>query len=94
MCKYNNIDDFIFSIKNRSFEEIILMANEEATKAERHCLKCGLVKKSEKDSIKEYATAIKHLICYMRYAIKIPSKFIVYDELKDIIRKSVKTSHA
>ncbi len=63
-----DISEFISKVKGQSEQEIIYMADLEATAAERHLYrhKNGM----NRDSIKKYAMLLKDFVLYMRYGVQ------------------------
>lgn len=64
-----DIKTFIDTLKDKNYREIILLAEKEATEAERKYVrrKCG---QATNDCSKEYAKQLKCLIFYIRYGVK------------------------
>lgn len=72
-----DIPQFLDKVKKRSHEDIILLANQEATAAERYVVKhlqtgCGNEKKDSAKAlpqIRSYVLFLKDLILYLRHGI-------------------------
>jgi hypothetical protein len=58
-CRFQ---DFIEAVKGENARQIILLADQEATEAERNCYRM-----SETDCCRQYADKLKDLICFLRY---------------------------
>jgi hypothetical protein len=54
--------EFIAAMKDKSVKEIILLADQEATEAERNCYRTG-----QTDCCRSYANRLKDLIFFLRY---------------------------
>ncbi|MGD8833422.1 MAG: hypothetical protein PVI54_12260 [Desulfobacteraceae bacterium] len=63
-----NICEFIDKVKGHSDQEIIFMADQEATKAERHLYKNYPEKQLE--YARSYVALLKDVILYMRHGIR------------------------
>lgn len=62
-----NISEFIAEVKGHSPQEIIFMADAEATAAERESYKTRLL--TDRKRMRTYAMEIKDIILYMRHGI-------------------------
>ena len=62
-----DISEFINKVRGRSDHEIIYMADQEATAAERLCFKHGA--SEEIDDARNYALLLKDVVLYMRHGI-------------------------
>jgi hypothetical protein len=66
-CK---LSDFVGAVRNKDYFEILHLADQEATEAERLLLRPKNVKGGRQRCGREYAERIKQLIDYMRYEVK------------------------
>lgn len=67
ISKSFNISEFIAEVKGHSPQEIIFLADAEATAAERESYKTPIQK--DQKQMRTYATEIKDIILYMRHGI-------------------------
>ena len=76
-----SIDEFVETVKGKPIWEVIALANEEATWADRMFLKSnGYNDCQPEDCGQQYSRNLKQLINYMRYTIKPKrSDDLVYD---------------
>jgi hypothetical protein len=70
ISKECNFSDFIGAIRGRDFFETILLADREATEAERLALQPSASGHRKKRCSSEYARMIKNLIFFLRYEVK------------------------
>lgn len=68
LSKSCNIAEFIEKAKGHSYEEVICMANEEATEAERRFYK--LHGNDDGKKLLVYSTCLKDFILYMRHGVR------------------------
>jgi hypothetical protein len=61
---------FIEAIKETDSQDIIYLANQEATEAERGFYRKRVVKGVKKEDMIQYATRLKGLIFFVRYGVK------------------------
>jgi len=66
-CKFL---DFVGAIRNKDYFEILQLADQEATAAERLFLRSRTDASIQRRCSREYAERIKQLIAYMRYEVK------------------------
>lgn len=66
-CKFF---DFAVAVRNKNYFEIIHLADQEATEAERLFLRTRSDRAVKQSCGKEYAERIKQFIDYMRYEVK------------------------
>lgn len=66
-CKFS---DFVVAVRNKNYFEILHLADQEATAAERLFLKPRVGNSVRQLCGRDYAERIKHLIDYMRYEVK------------------------
>ncbi len=66
-CKFL---DFVGAVQNKNYFEIIHLADQEATAAERLFLQPRVDKTARQRCGRDYAERIKQLIDYMRYEVK------------------------
>jgi hypothetical protein len=62
--------DFVGAVRNKDYFEILELANQEATEAERLFLRPRVDPLTRQRCGREYADRIKQLISYMRYEVK------------------------
>ena len=68
-CDFN---DFVLKTKGRDYEEIIFLADREATEAERRFYHHSTPDQEKAACGQDYALCLKEFIAYMRYGIKPP----------------------
>jgi hypothetical protein len=68
-----DINEFIASLRNRDYLDIIFLANREATEAERIVLHSGFKIGKKEQCAKDYADELKELIFFLRSTI-VPKK--------------------
>ena len=61
------IQDFVDKTLDTPFDDFIILSNQEATEAERYCLKNRGKENGHHDKVRRYANSIKALIRYVRY---------------------------
>jgi hypothetical protein len=66
-CKFS---DFVGAVRNKNYFEILHLAHQEATEAERLFLRPGADPAARERCNREYAEQIKQLIDYMRYEVR------------------------
>ena len=66
-CKFL---DFVGAVRNKNYFEILHLADQEATAAERLFLQPRVDKASRQRCGRDYAERIKQFIDYMRYEVK------------------------
>jgi hypothetical protein len=66
-CKFS---DFVGAVRNKNYFEIIHLADQEATAAERLFLRPRIDSVTRQRCGREYAERIKQFIDYMRYEVK------------------------
>ncbi len=64
-----DIQDFVDKTLNIPFDDFIILSNQEATEAERYCLKNLGKENGNHDKVRRYANSIKALIRYVRYEV-------------------------
>ncbi len=62
-----SISEFINKVKGHTDQEIIYMADQEATAAERCCIKPGVSENGE--NARNYSLLLKDVVLYMRHGI-------------------------
>jgi hypothetical protein len=78
ISKKCSIEEFVEAVKGTNAQEVIALANREATKADRLALKKR--KQSKIDDLQTYSRQLKRLINYHRYVTKPqPHKKITYN---------------
>jgi hypothetical protein len=70
ISKTCNINEFIEAVKGKPFSEIIMLANQEATQADRMFFRHRQRDKSKSLFGKEYSEELKYLITYLKYSVK------------------------
>ncbi|BBO81850.1 hypothetical protein DSCO28_24160 [Desulfosarcina ovata subsp. sediminis] len=68
ISKNCSIEEFVKAVKEKEPQEIIYLANQEATKSDRIILKKR--KKAKVEQYQNYSRQLKDLINYHRYAVK------------------------
>ena len=63
-----DIDEFFSKIKDRSYQEIIVLADREATAGER--LECKTLENTERSRIVHYVGCLKDFILYLRHGVR------------------------
>lgn len=66
-CDFN---DFVLETKGRNYQEIIYLAEQEATEAERRLYHAGSTHQAKSLCEQDYAQCLKGFITFMRYGIK------------------------
>ena len=66
-CKFS---DFVGAVQNKNYFEILHLADQEATAAERLFLRSRIDTITRQRCGRDYAVRIKQLIDYMRYEVK------------------------
>jgi hypothetical protein len=66
-CKFS---DFVSAVQDKSYYELLRLADREATEAERLFLRSKTDPATRQRCGREYAERIKHLIDYMRFEVK------------------------
>lgn len=66
-CKFS---DFVGALRNKNYYEILQLADQEATEAERLYLRSRANASIRIRCGREYAERIKQLIAYMRYEVR------------------------
>jgi hypothetical protein len=61
---------FVATIKDKPFDDIIYLADQEATAAERLLFRSGVNNDERKKCGKKYASILKELIAYMRSHVR------------------------
>jgi len=87
-----NIRDFVAAVKDHNFEDIMLMAEAEATAAERMMYRHRSRTAPQAAPGTRYAKDLKYLIGYLRYGVKPPG--IAIDELNLLSRMRTATRDA
>lgn len=64
-----NISEFIGIIAHKSYNDILLTAEKEATEVERQLYRTNTYYDHKMSNKKEYAEALKELICFMRNTV-------------------------
>jgi hypothetical protein len=69
-----DISEFIMKVEGHSNQEIIYLADQEATAAERYLYKNRSCRDAEEDSdectsVRQYALLLKDFVIYMRYGV-------------------------
>jgi hypothetical protein len=86
------IRDFVDTVKDCGYEEILLMAEAEATAAERMMYKHGRHSDGQPAPGSRYARDLKRLISFMRYGVKppgiLPEDLQLYDRMRRPTRPS------
>jgi hypothetical protein len=67
-CNFD-INEFISKTMDTSFDDFILISNQEATEAERYCLKTLGKKDDNIENARRYANSLKALIRNVRYEV-------------------------
>jgi hypothetical protein len=70
ISKECNLSDFVGAVRGKGYYEILHLADQEATEAERLFLRPKTDKSTRQRCGREYAERIKQLIDYMRYEVK------------------------
>lgn len=66
----NDIFDFFESTQGMDYQDIILYAEKEATRAERLCLSGKIDQESNREEYRKYADCLKKLIFFFRYGFR------------------------
>lgn len=66
-CRFS---DFVGAVRNKNYFEILHLADQEATAAERLFLRSRIDTTTRQRCGRDYADRIKQLIDYMRYEVK------------------------
>ena len=76
-----DFSDFVAAIKDKPYQDIIYLADQEATAAERLLYRNGVNGDQKKLCGKKYASILKDLVSYMRYDIRLKNSENEYFEL-------------
>jgi hypothetical protein len=87
----NNCDfsSFVAAIKDKPYDDIIYLADQEATAAERLLFRNSVANDERKKCGQRYATILKKLIAYMRSNVRPQNKEDEYAELFAMVLDSV-----
>ena len=83
---------FVAAIKDKSYHDIIYLADQEATAAERLLFRNATNNDERKKCGQRYASILKQLIAYMRSNVRPQKDADEYVELFDLILNNVKTN--
>ena len=82
----HKISDFVQAVKDKHYEEIVMIAEAEATAAERMMYKHRRHSAPQPAPGTRYALDLKRFIDYMRYGVKPsgipPEEFLLFDNLR------------
>lgn len=65
-----DFSDFVAAIKDKSYHDIIYLADQEATAAERLLYRNGVNNAAKKKCGQQYASVLKDLVSYLRYHVR------------------------
>jgi hypothetical protein len=65
-----SIPEFIKAVENKGYQDIIYIAEREATEAERMSYRPRVASEAKKMGSEEYAKNLKHFLFYLRYHVK------------------------
>lgn len=80
---------FVAAIKDKPYDDIIYLADQEATAAERLLFRNNVANDERKKCGQRYATILKKLIAYMRSNVRPENKEDEYAELFAMVLDSV-----
>ena len=86
-----DFSDFFAAVKDKHYQDIIYLADQEATAAERLLYRNKISGDQKKICGKEYASILKDLVSYMRYYIRPKNRKNEYFELFALILESANT---
>ena len=84
-----NFSDFVAAIKDKSYYDVIHLADLEATEAERLLYRMGVDEEEKIKCGQKYASVLKDLISYMRYNIRPTTSKDKYLELFEYVLERV-----
>ncbi|MGD8990250.1 MAG: hypothetical protein PVI00_02220 [Desulfobacterales bacterium] len=90
----NNCDfsHFVAAIKDKPYEDIIYLADQEATAAERFLFRHNVASDERKKCGQRYAAILKKLIAYMRSNVRPQNNPDEYAELFALVLESVNSN--
>ena len=80
---------FVAAIKDKPYDDIIYLADQEATAAERLLFRKNIANDERKKCGQQYATILKQLIAYMRSNVRPQNDEDEYAELFALVLDSV-----
>jgi hypothetical protein len=80
---------FVAAIKDKPYDDIIYLADQEATAAERLLFRNDVASDERRKCGQRYATILKRLIAYMRSNVRPQNKEDEYSELFALVLDSV-----
>ncbi len=80
---------FVAAIKDKPYDDIIYLADQEATAAERLLFRNNVANDERRKCGQRYATILKRLIAYMRSNVRPQNKEDEYSELFALVLDSV-----
>ncbi len=88
--------DFVLEAKGKGYQEIIYLADLEATEAERRLYHAGTTDQDQTRCGRDYARCLKDFITFMRYGLK-PAHIhqealILFDHIRDEVQPGKRPS--
>jgi hypothetical protein len=87
-----DFSDFVAAIKDKPYQDIIYLADQEATEAERLYYRSGAYGDKEKICGEKYAGILKDLVTYLRYDVRFKNSKNEYNELYASILESAQAN--
>lgn len=87
-CDFN---DFFAAVKGKHYQDIIYLADQEATEAERLSFRNKINVNKKERCRKKYASTLKDLVFFMQYCIRPKNRNNEYFELFDLILESARS---
>ena len=88
-----DISDFVEAIENKDYLDIIYLADQEATAAERLYFKNGVDVNEKHKCSRDYASALKNLISFLRYGVRPSGLEEQQAQLFNELRRKTVTEH-